>query len=330
MRVLRTQLAGVARRPARLLLTGLAVLVVSFVVFATVLAQRITERSILNGLSGTPAAVDLVVRGGTATTAELAAIGRLAGVAEVVGRAEAGGQIGGEHLQIIADPGTGPLAVAHLAAGRYPAAAGEIAVTPRTAERMGLPVGTATRATLRHDANGKPLEATALTVVGLVTARDDYGFQAYAPQPLVTAMSGENLLRQIDLRLAPGADKAAVRDQVDAVLTAAPAPSAVDDRPQVETGADVRHAEAEQRANDVNTVFVVIGMFLAVAVIAAGLVVTSTFRIVFAQRMRQLALLRAVGAGRRAITWSLAAEGALTGLVTGVAGVLLAIGAGHL
>ena len=52
--VLRTQLSGVARRPARLLLTGLAVLVASFVVFATVLAQQITERSLLDGVSGTP------------------------------------------------------------------------------------------------------------------------------------------------------------------------------------------------------------------------------------------------------------------------------------
>ena len=36
--------------------------------------------------------------------------------------------------------------------------------------------------------------------------------------------------------------------------------------------------------------------------VAAGLVATSTFRIVFAQRLRQLALLRAVGAGRGSIT----------------------------
>ena len=36
--VLRTQLVGVARRPSRLLLTGLAMLVASFVVYSVVLA----------------------------------------------------------------------------------------------------------------------------------------------------------------------------------------------------------------------------------------------------------------------------------------------------
>jgi putative ABC transport system permease protein len=69
---------------------------------------------------------------------------------------------------------------------------------------------------------------------------------------------------------------------------------------------------------------------VAIAVVAAGLVSTSTYRIVFAQRMRQLALLRAVGAGRRSLSLSLALEGALVGLATGLTGMLLALGAGHL
>src|SRR4051794_18132344 len=142
MSVLRTQLRAVARRPSRLLLTGLAVLVVSFVVYATVLAQQITERSVLNGLSGTPEAVDLVVRQGAVSTAEMAAIGKLPGVAETAGRADAGVQIGTEYLQVTADSASGPLAVTKLSSGRLPVRPGEVAVTPRTVERMGLAVGT--------------------------------------------------------------------------------------------------------------------------------------------------------------------------------------------
>ena len=90
--VLRTQLRGVTRRPSRLLLTGLAVLVVSFVVYATVLAQRIAENTLLASLSGTPVAADLVVRDGELTTGQLAAVAKLPGVAEAVGRAGADGR----------------------------------------------------------------------------------------------------------------------------------------------------------------------------------------------------------------------------------------------
>jgi putative ABC transport system permease protein len=326
--VLRTQLSGVARRPARLLLTGLAILVASFVVYATVLAQQITERSLLDGVSGTPRAVDLVVTGAV-TTDELAKIAALPGVAETTGRLDAGGEVGGQFIGLTADPGAGPLAVTHVVRGKYPSGPREVAVSPRTADRMGLPVGTTMSMTTRWDDNGKAIEKVKLTVVGLVDARDDFGATAYAPQATVSALTGNKYLSQIDLRVAPGA-LASVRSASEGIVAALPAPEEGADPPAVKSGADVRQAEAELAVADINELFAVVGMFVAIAVVAAGLVATSTFRIVFAQRMRQLALLRAVGAGRGALTRALAAEGALTGLVAGLTGVLAALGAGHL
>jgi putative ABC transport system permease protein len=329
MSVLRTQLAGVSRRPARLLLPGLAVLVVSFVVYATVLVQEITERTVLDRLSGTPAAVDLVVYEGVTTTADLAAIGKLDGVAEAVGRVQGGAQIGRESLMITADPGSGPLAVTTLAQGRFPNRPGEIAVTPRTLERMGLAVGKSLTASLGYDNDLNPRPPRPVKVVGVVTAADDNGFQAYAPQAVVTAMTGQKELSQIDVRVRPGADPLGVEERIEALLDGAERAD-LEERPLVSTGAAIRQIEARRAAGEVGTVFAAIGMFIVIAVVAAGLVATSTFRIVFAQRMRQLALLRAVGAGRGSIIRSLAAEGALIGLTTGLAAMLLALGAGHL
>jgi len=176
--VLRTQLGGVARRPARLLLTGLAVLVASFVVYATVLAQQITVRSVLDGLSETPEAADLVVHEGEVTTAMLAGIRGIGGVAEAVGRIDVGGQVGAEYLQLIADPGSGPLAKVKLASGHWPAGPGEVAVTPRTVERLGLRVGATVKLSLGYDEKGKPTAPTQLTVVGTVTAPSDGGYSA--------------------------------------------------------------------------------------------------------------------------------------------------------
>jgi putative ABC transport system permease protein len=144
----------------------------------------------------------------------------------------------------------------------------------------------------------------------------------------VTRLIGDPALGQVDLRLAPGADSGGVRSAVEAIVASPQA--AADDRTVVADAADVRREEAEDAADGVRQLFAVVGMFVAIAVVAAGLVAASTFRIVFAQRMRQLALLRAVGAGRGALARSLAAEGALTGLVAGVVGVLAALGAGHL
>ena len=327
--VLRTQLSGVARRPVRLLLTGLAVLVASFVVYATVLAQQITERSLLDNVSGTPAAVDLVVSGGTLTPGELAKIRAVPGVAEAVGRRTSGGSVGAEYLSLTADPGTGPLAVTQVRQGRFPAGPGEIAVTARTADRMGLPVGTKLTMYTDWTDGGKPIKPVKLTVVGLVEARDDFGATAYAPESVIAGITPADVLDQIDLRFAPGGEPAVARAAVERIVAALPKP-AEGEQAHVSTGAEIRQAEAEAKASDVNSLFAAVAMFVAIAVVAAGLVATSTFRIVFAQRMRQLALLRTVGAGRGSITRALAAEGALTGLAAGLVGVLAALGAGHL
>ncbi|WP_430789946.1 FtsX-like permease family protein [Actinoplanes sp. G11-F43] len=316
--VLRTQMAGAGKRPARLLLTGLAVLVASFVVYATVLAQQITERTILNGLSGTPESAALVLRDGDLNSADLAAIGKLPGVAEAAGRIESGVRTPAGTLILLADPGSGPLSRVTVREGRYPAATGEIAVTPRTVERMGFAPG----ATLTVDSAEN--EPVTLTVVGVVDTRDDYGYLAYVSVPTVRAVSdGWDSLQQIDVRLDAGADPAAVRQRIEPLV-------AGEGAPEIVTGTEARLAEAQNASGQVDELFIIVRVFVAVAVIAAGLIATSTFRIVFAQRMRQLALLRAVGAGRGALARALAAEGALTGLIAGITGVLAALAAGHL
>ncbi|MFC7531064.1 FtsX-like permease family protein [Actinoplanes sp. GCM10030250] len=314
-------MAGVTRRPARLLLTGLAVLVASFVVYATVLAQQITERSVLDGLSGTPEQAGLVVRNGVITTKQLAEIGKLPGVAETAARTEAGGQIGTEYLAVSSDPGSGPLSLLTMREGRYATGPGEIVVTPRTVERLGLTVNSAVEL---DPGDGKPVS---LKVVGVADTRDDWGFLAYAPITTVTGLSGADVVNQIDVRLDAGADVPALRERMAALTRGT---GAEGEQPEVAAGADVRLAEARAAAAEVDQVFAVVGMFVAVAVVAAGLIAASTFRIVFAQRMRQLALLRAVGAGRGPLARALAAEGMLTGLVAGVTGMLAALATGHL
>ncbi|MFE9693595.1 FtsX-like permease family protein [Micromonospora sp. NPDC005806] len=332
--VLRTQLSGVGRRPARLLLTGLAVLVAAFVVFAAVLAQQIVERTALAHLSGTPAEVAFVVGEKTsATPADLTRIRALPGVAEAVGRFAGGGSLEGaatsSYLQVSADPGSGPLALVRATQGRYPQAANEIAVTPRTASRMGLSVGTVVA--LRPAPDARPVN---LTVTGVVDTPYDFGGQAYAPEATVAALTPAGAGGRIEVRLADGASAPAVRSAIQAALSAVPRPkpegsATPDPAPEIRTGAEVRAEEANRAVGELKAVFVLIGMFVGVAVVAAALVAASTFRIVFAQRMRQLALLRAIGAERGRIARALTVEGTLTGLVAGTTGVLAALGVGH-
>lgn len=315
--VLRTQTSAVARRPGRLILTGLAILVASFVVFGTVLVQQITERTVRDNLSGTPVATDLVI-GSTdvppPTVTDLGQVRAVPGVAEVVARVVTGVSIGESYLSLQADPGTGPLSTVRVIEGSYPDQPGEIAITPRTAERLGLSVGTTTSAM-----GGELTTPARLTVTGVVDTDADAGYDAYAPDRVVIAWARLTAVERIDVRVAPGTSTEAVRQRVMTAVAGQP----------IRSGPDVRDAEAKAAAEEVGDLFILVGMFVSIAVVAAALVVTSTFRIVFAQRMRQLALLRAVGASRGTLVAALTAEGALTGLVAGVVGVAGALTLGY-
>ncbi|ROT28153.1 FtsX-like permease family protein [Micromonospora sp. HM5-17] len=323
--VLRTQVVAAVRRPSRLLLTGLAIMVAAFVVYATVLTRQITERTAYDNVTTIPASADLVVGGGDqppTNAATLARIRAVPGVAEAAGRGSTSLRIGDLYLEVRRDPGSGPLATTRLLQGSYPDAPGEVAITRRTAERMGLIVGASTTAVVATDA---PAPASVLlTVSGLVEAGTDAGQDAYAPEAVVAALGGPDRVERIDLRLAPGADTDQVRRRIEPIL-AATAP----ERPSLSLGVEARDREAREAIDQLDSLFALVAMFVAIAVVAAALVATSTFRIVFAQRMRQLALLRLIGAGRGALLRALAAEGALTGLVAGVVGVTAALAVGH-
>ncbi|MEK8105007.1 hypothetical protein NKG94_06940 [Micromonospora sp. M12] len=121
--MLRTQTSAVARRPGRLILTGLAILVASFVVFGTVLVQQITERTVRDNLSGTPVATDLVIGSidvPPPTVTDLGQVRAVPGTAEVVARVATGVSIGEGYLNLQSDPGTGPLSTLRVIEGSYP------------------------------------------------------------------------------------------------------------------------------------------------------------------------------------------------------------------
>jgi len=169
-----------------------------------------------------------------------------------------------------------------------------------------------------------PLRDHAVIVTGTVDGPVVVGEQAYAPDPVVAALSGGPVgYARVDLSAADGVAIAPLVSRLFDLLNAVPDASI-----SVVDGSAVRTREARDAVRQFDNIFAVVGMFVAIAVAAAALVATSTFRIVFAQRLRQLALLRTIGANPGQLAWALAAEGTVVGLVAGVIGVLSALGIG--
>lgn len=328
--LLRAQLAGMVRRPGRPALTGLSVLVAAFVVFGAVLAQEITVRTTLDRFSGTPAATSLVAtpegEGPGITEAQAEAARKVPGVAEATPRTENQVPLAGVSdrlLQLSADPGHGRLSRIRGAEGAYPHGRHEVAVNQRAARNWRIEPGDRLRMEFPRDDGSERTRTVTATVTGVVETRSDRMETAYATASALHAMSGTKGSERLDVRAEPGASQRELSERLSRTL------AGHGTHVGITTGAAVRAEEAESAARQYVDFFRIVALFLAVAVVAGALVATSTFRVVFAQRLRQLALLRTLGAHRGQLVRSLAAEGAVVGLAAGTVGVLLALCAGH-
>jgi putative ABC transport system permease protein len=81
--------------------------------------------------------------------------------------------------------------------------------------------------------------------------------------------------------------------------------------------------------NDVDAFALMLLLFAGVALVVSALVVANTFSILFAQRLRDFALLRCVGATRRQVLGSVRREAAAVGVLASLTGTLVGVGLGY-
>ncbi|MDI6520354.1 ABC transporter permease [Streptomyces coelicoflavus] len=327
--VLGSQVAELLHRPGRSVATGLSLLIAAFAVFGAVMAQQILSATVVERFRGTPEATSLVVTTESdegIDAAALRAIGELPSVAEAVARIDDGAALGGSavsrYLQLSADPGSGPLATVRLVEGSYPVGPRALAVNEEAAREYGLAPGS--RLTLlRPDPDDAartvpvPVEVSGIVHGETTGSRVPTG---YATGPRLERLLGLPGSFRVDVRTGPGA---AVPDLARRIRQLVP-------EARVRPAGEVRDREAQEAVAEARDALDLVSVFLTVAVGAAALLAASSFRIVFARRVRQLALLRAVGATSRRLATALVAEGAAVGLVAGAAGVLAAWGCGLL
>ncbi|MFC0548522.1 FtsX-like permease family protein [Kutzneria chonburiensis] len=285
-----THLRGVLRKPARLALTGVAIMVAAFFATAAMLTHDIAKATALSTITTIPSGVDEVLESdGSPASGQLDKIRHTPGVVEAAGRMVATLTVNGKRLLLTADPGSGPLSRVHVVEGTYPQHGNEIAASAASGLKIGATV---------------PVGGKSLLVTAIVEAPSADGPAAYLTDTNLLAVTPADLKR-IDIKGSSGL-------------------------PGVHTADQARDEALAAEDSKIESLLAVLTAFVIVAVIAALLVATSTFRIVFAQRIRQTALLRAVGAPQRKLVRAFVAEGALVGFAAGIVGTATAVGAGYL
>ncbi|WP_340384236.1 FtsX-like permease family protein [Streptomyces sp. SS7] len=213
----------------------------------------------------------------------------------------------------IADPKLNPY---RLAEGRVPARSGEVVVNRGTAERGGLRIGDTT--VLRTP------DPVRVTIVGLATFGGEDGMAQVTytgmtradAEKYLTARPGQ--ATRIVVRAASGVSQAELVHRLTPVL-----PRGV----EAITGQEAARENADMIASRFLTVFTTfLLVFSGVALLVATFSIHNTFAIVVAQRTRENALLRALGASRRQVTAAGLAEASAVGMTASAAGLAGGIG----
>ena len=245
-----------------------------------------------------------------------AAAPNIQGAGQLVGKN--GDPIGGQGPPTLAgnwitDPDLNPY---RLAEGRAPQKSGEVVVNRGTAEKGNLKIGDTT--ILRTP------DPVKVTIVGLATFGGEDGMaqvtftgmtQADAEKYL-TARPGE--AASIQVRAAPGVSQQELADKLTPAL-----PKGV----EAITGQESAEENTDMIASQFLTIFTTfLLVFSGVALLVATFSIHNTFAIVVAQRTRENALLRALGASRRQVTASTLVEATAVAVTASAAGLAGGIG----
>jgi putative ABC transport system permease protein len=337
--MLRAALKGMAARKARLALTSLAVVLGSaFIAAALVLTASIqaTVDELNDELyAGSDVLVmpadpeshadSLVEEGITAET--LAAVDGTAGV-DRVGTSVTGainaigdnGKVVGGLAPTMAANWTDEARERELREGRAPESDGEVAVSAKFAADSGFGLGETVTA------YSMTTEQTVYEIVGVygypggrdsISGGTEIAFTTAEAQRLI--YDGQDAYSGLAVHAADGTDADDLATALESVIGA---------ESQVQTWEDY-NAEATAQSAELTKL---VGNFLLgfglIAVFVSVFLIANTFSIVIAGRLKEIAMMRAIGAGRGQVVRSILVEALILGTVAAVAGAAVGVAGG--
>lgn len=341
--MLKATLKSLLARKLRLVLSGLAVLLgVMFVSGSFVLTDSL-GRSFENMFASSLSDTDVIVTAppivdngdgppapGLLSTADVTKIQGVTGVASAQGDVQAdGARVIGSNGKVVATFGPprfggnwiGEVGGREMREGRPPSAPDEIVVNAALAKKAGIKVGDEVGVLTRA-----PKQMFRLVgVFGYQGKLDSRGpttevlFTEPVAQQLMLGKPGA--FTSVRVTAAPGTTPEALRDSIKSTMGSGYV---------VQTGKEAAEAIA-QGFKDVLKIFnnVLLG-FAAVALFVGIFLILNTFSIIVAQRTKELALARALGASRKQMIGSVLVEAVVIGLIASVFGLAAGYGVGAL
>src|SRR3954452_27399 len=341
-------LKGIASKKVRFLLTGIAVMLgVAFISGTFVLTATISNT--FDGLfSDIYQHTDAVVRAketfngsfgagrGTISADLLPTVRRASGVDKADGEVQGLAIIVDKHGDALGSNGRGAptfgfayapdreLSTIHVVEGRGPRTATEVVIDKKSADDAGYRPGDTVPVVTKAGRN----DYTLTGIVKFGTADSPLGatIAAFTPTTASKVLGTPGQFDSIDVKADSGVSQDQVVKNIRATLDGQPDTANV----EVLSGTDITKESQNDLKDNLSFFNTFLLIFGVVALLVGSFIIFNTFSIIVAQRSRELALLRAIGAGQRQVLGSVLFEAVLVGLVAStvgfVAGIFLAAG----
>lgn len=200
-------------------------------------------------------------------------------------------------------------------AGRVPRARGEIAVDEGYAKRAKVSIGQRVEVST-------PTGLHPATLVGIFK----FGDSGSLGGTTLTAATVADAQDWLDLRGrvttiavagTTGTDPVSIKQRIIAKLPA--------DRFRVETGVESADRQATEVNNNIGFLRIVLSVFALVAILVGSFVIFNVFSITIMQRIREIAMLRTIGATRGQLRRSVLIEALILGVVASLVGIALGL-----
>jgi len=341
--VLRATLRSLLDRKLRLLLSGVAVLLgVAFVSGTFVLTDslgRVFDNLFADVNKGTAVQVRgadaLGGSGGDSSSGEgrppvpasvLAEVRGVGGVAEVLPTTTGFAKVFSQDGRQVGGGGGAPTFAVDFAPsarqeslvlreGAPPTQDGQVAVDAASARKSGVKVGDPVRVQFRRS-GGRPFTVVGIVGFGSTDNLAGAGFAAFAPDVAQRYVGTPGTYSGLSVAAADGVSQADLRDRIARVL-----PTGV----EAVTSASAVEQQARQVKDGLRGFSTFLLVFAGISLFVGAFLIFNTFSMLIAQRARELALLRALGASRGQVTRSVLLEAVVVGLLSSLVGLGLGL-----
>ena len=194
--------------------------------------------------------------------------------------------------------------------GRAPGGPNEIAIDAGTADKYGFKLGQTVKVLLQ----GPPVQAQIVGIVGFGKTNNLLGatLTVFDLDTAEQVFDGNGAYDAIEVAADPGVSPQTLKSRIQPVL-----PKGF----QAQTGTESATQQSDDIKSGLKFLTITLLVFAGVSLFVGAFVIYNTFSILVAQRTRELALLRALGASRQQVRTAVLGEALAVGLVASVVGI---------